>query len=434
MVKSYDPRADIEVEKKLLSALMQYEDTIPIAAESLSVDELYRPEHKIIYKAILKLGDEKAPINVLLVEQELRRTGELEKVKRKYLYSLLEYEYTGARVRAYIKIVKKCAALRRFIEIGRELIDDATNERGEPLEIMAKVERKFEGMSVDDTRKPLFLRDCLAEAYGRIVNGTDDVGLSTGFLYLDKVLSGLKKSDLIILAARPSMGKTALALNIAANVSRRNTVLIFSLEMSQAQLENRLFSAASRVKATRIQRHDLSDKEIESLAYSLNCLSDLNLIVDSTPNIGFMELKAKARRINHKHKVDLIVIDYLQLIDYEGRYAGDRVQEVSEISRGLKALARDLDVPVIALSQLSRQAEIRADKRPQLSDLRDSGAIEQDADIVMFLYREAYYDRKSENNVAELIIAENRNGSTGTVPLVFEKEYMSFKDYTVKPT
>ncbi|MBR6712227.1 MAG: replicative DNA helicase, partial [Selenomonadaceae bacterium] len=256
-------------------------------------------------------------------------------------------------------------------------------------------------------------------------------GLKMGFPCLDLLTGGLKKSDMIILAARPSMGKTALAMNIAANVAKKNSVLVFSLEMNKQQLGERWFSTDSGVKASRIQHRELKDQDIDALLSSVDRLGSLKLFVDDTMGITLPEIKMKSRRVKREHGLDLIVIDYLQLMQSSKRYKGDRVQEVSELSRGIKGLARDLDVPVLALSQLSRGVEYRADKRPMLSDLRESGSIEQDADIVMFIYRDDYYDRESEKQgLAEVIVAKNRNGATGAVGLQFDKARLKFTEPT----
>ena len=282
--------------------------------------------------------------------------------------------------------------------------------------------------TADDTREVIAAKDLFLETISELDKETS--GLATGFYALDKKLGGLKKSDLIILAARPSMGKTALAMNMAAKVARQNTVLVFSLEMSRWQLAWRFYSADSHVNATRIQNRTLTQGEVSALVNSLEQLAELKLHFDDTSSITLTEIKMKARRIKRKFGLDLIILDYLQLVECGKRYAGNRVQEVSELSRGLKGLARELDIPILALSQLSRNVEMRAEKRPQLSDLRESGSIEQDADIVLFLYREEYYNREEPSNIAELIIAKNRNGATGSVPLKFEREYVLFDNLT----
>ena len=248
---------------------------------------------------------------------------------------------------------------------------------------------------------------------------------------LDKMTAGFQKGDLIILAARPSMGKTALALNIAAEAARKNTVAMFSLEMSKEQLTQRLFSSLGKIPEVNLQRGDLSEEEWTSLIDAVGWVGELKLHIDDTAALSLFDLRQRARRLKREQGLDLIVVDYIQLMQGSKEYRGNRVQEVSELSRGLKALARELDIPVVVLSQLSRAVEMRAEKKPQLSDLRESGSIEQDADIVMFLYREEYYNKESEKeNLAEIIIAKNRNGATGIVPLYFAKEILQFSELT----
>lgn len=423
--------SDIELEKKLLSGLLlEGGRAIPDAAQVLKPDDFYRPEHRLIFKALLELSGQGAEIDVLLVENELKRSGDIKRVTRQYLFGLLPLEYTTARVPHYSGIVKERSKLRRLEEIGRELADEASRDSATSADVLAGVEKKLLATTADDTREVHGAEDLFLATLSEL-NQETTAGLKTGLLALDMKLSGLKKSDLIILAARPSMGKTALAMNIAAKIARQNTVLVFSLEMSERQLAWRFFSADSRVNATRILNRTLEQGEISALVDSLGRLAELKLFIDDSGGITLTELKLKARRIKRKHGLDLIVLDYLQLVQCGTRYAGNRVQEVSELSRGLKGLARELDIPILALSQLSRNVEMRADKRPQLSDLRESGSIEQDADIVLFLYRDEYYNRDTEYpDVAELIIAKNRNGATGSVPLKFEREYLLFSDLT----
>ena len=417
--------SEIELEKKLLSGLMLDGGVaVPEAARLLKPDDFYRPEHRLIFKALLELSGQGAAIDVLLVESALRKSGDLKRVTRQYLFGLLPLEYTAARVPYYSELVKENARLRRLEEIGHELADEASRDSAKSAEVLAGVEKKLLATTADDTREVIAAKDLFLETISELDKETS--GLATGFYALDKKLGGLKKSDLIILAARPSMGKTALAMNMAAKVARQNTVLVFSLEMSRWQLAWRFYSADSHVNATRIQNRTLTQGEVSALVNSLEQLAELKLHFDDTSSITLTEIKMKARRIKRKFGLDLIILDYLQLVECGKRYAGNRVQEVSELSRGLKGLARELDIPILALSQLSRNVEMRAEKRPQLSDLRESGSIEQDADIVLFLYREEYYNREEPSNIAELIIAKNRNGATGSVPLKFEREYVLF--------
>lgn len=415
----------VELEKSLLSALMlEGGVAIPEAAEILTPEDFYRAEHKLIYETLLKLNAEGARLDVLVVERALGENSK--KVDRTYLFSLVELEYTTATVGIKAEMIKEQATLRRLVQIGAELKDAAWNERGTSAEILAGIEQKLTEVAGKTVKKVKPAKNHMLETWQRLTQPTDEAaGISTGFLYLDKLTCGLKKTDLIILAARPSMGKTALALNIAMKAAKKETVLIFSLEMSETQIGDRLIGAEAKIHSMRIQKHTFTDAEMEALLDAANTLADRKYFIDDTRALTLAEIKNKAARIKREHGLGLIVIDYIQLINCGNRYAGNRVQEVSELSRGLKCLAGDLDVPVLALSQLNRNAEMRAEKMPQLSDLRDSGSIEQDADVVMLLHREEYY-KHDDSKRADLIIAKNRNGATGIVPLKFEKEYLLF--------
>lgn len=426
----------IDTEKLLLSALtLKNGVAIPEAAEILKPDDFYRPEHRVIYKSLLRLSAKGKGVNQLLVEEDMRQNGDLKKVTRSYLYGLIPLEYTVSRVPAYVERIKTASTYRKLATLGAYLKDAAENELDTPEKILTKVEETLT-MTVEANQQDVStIKELLLDKGEQILNNeTTPLGIPTGFRFLDTYIGGLKKSDLIILAARPSMGKTALAMNIAAQTSRTHSVLIFSLEMSKAQLINRFLAADARVNATKINHNSLVDNEINSVLDSIERLSKQKLFIDDRLGTTLAEMKLKARRIKREHGLDLIIIDYLQLMQSEATWQGNRVQQVSEISRGLKTLARELDIPVLALSQLSRSVEIRADKRPMLSDLRESGSIEQDADIVMFLYRDEYYDRDDDNNkgLAEVIIAKNRNGSIGKLPFRFEPEYQSFSELTKK--
>ena len=416
----------IEMEKKLLSAMMLKESKIiPTVATILTAADFYREEHKLIYRALLEIYGRGTPPDVLLVEEELRKTGELVKVNRKYLYSLVDYEWTTSRAETYAKTIKDKAILRDAYEESEDVEDI--------LEIAAK--KIFAITTQNKTTDFEALSSITQKSLDRIqdINNHPEKmqGIPTGFLDLERVLNGLQKSDMIILAARPSMGKTALALNIAKNAARKgNVVAIFSLEMGAGQLAKRLLATESGVNSQRINRGELDYNEMEQLLLAVDRLSKLKVYIDDNGGQTILEIRSKARRLAHEVGLDLIVIDYLQLMT--GRRAENRQQEISDISRNLKTLARELDVPILALSQLSRSVELRAEKKPQLSDLRESGSLEQDADIVMFLYREEYYNREESDkaNVAELIIAKNRNGPTTAVNLYFDKETMRFDNLT----
>lgn len=431
----------VEVEKKLLSAMMLKRGmVIPTVANILTADDFYRPENKIIFRALMNIYNRGTPPDILFLENELRHSGELTQIKRSYLFSIVDQEFTTARAEAQAELIKEKAILRRLILAGEEITDEARDERNAVEEVLESAEQKILSVT-SKTNKNSFelLPQVLQKSFERIQhihnNPGELVGVTTGLADLNKITNGLHKSDLILLAARPSMGKTALALNIAMNAARADKVVaLFSLEMSKTQLGNRLLSTASGVNSLHLNTGNLSDNDMAALIDALEELSRLNLFIDDTPGISLFETRAKARRLKHEHGLDLVVIDYLQLMQgTHSRFSEqNRQQEISEISRSLKALAREIDVPILALSQLSRSVEMRAEKKPQLSDLRESGSLEQDADIVMFLYRDEYYNRDDTDNqnIAELILAKNRNGPTTSIRLQFQKEIMRFGDLT----
>lgn len=429
---------NLEAEKKLISALMlghsDAAEVIASVGEKLKPEEFYREEHRCIFRAIVSLNSQGVVPDVLTIADELTRTGEIKKVRRDYLFALIDYEFTTARVDKYVKMIKESAQRRQLIRMGEELVDEAGDEGKELTEVMSALEAKMMAATANDAAKSTDLNTLLEttfnEARQRRKTGGQLLGVSTGLKQLDNLTCGLKKTDLLILAARPSMGKTALALNIALNASRKVPVGIFSLEMSAGQLGQRILSMTSGVDISDIATGKFDDADEEMMMMSLAGVYDLQKYVeidDGTMTIA--ELRMRARRMKRKYDVGLIVIDYIQLIIGDKSYKGNRVQEVSDISRQLKALAKELEVPVLALSQLNRGAELRADKRPLLSDLRESGSIEQDADIVMFIYRDAYYNEDSEQkNIAEINIAKNRNGATGRCSLYFDGSKCRFRD------
>lgn len=427
----------IEMEKKLLSAMMLKESTvIPTIEAILDANDFYRPEHRLIYQALVRVYKRGTPPDILLVEDELKRTGDLEKVNRGYLFSLIDYEWTTSRAQEHAKTIKEKSQLRRLIETCDAIIEEAYEEKSPVNEILETSEKRIFSIATRNKTSDFeSLESIIKKALERIQNINNHPekveGVKTKLIGLDKLLNGLQKSDLILLAARPSMGKTALALNIARNAaSLDKKVAIFSLEMSKGQLAKRLLSTASGVNSQKLNTGEISDEDMNSLLHAADELSGLTMYIDDTPGESLLEMRSKIRRLAHEVGLDLIVIDYLQLM--QGGKQENRQQEISEISRNLKALAREMDVPILALSQLSRSVELRAEKKPQLSDLRESGSLEQDADIVMFLYRDEYYNRDEENNqnIAELIIAKNRNGPTTALNLYFDKETMRFGDLT----
>ena len=433
--------AVVEMEKKLLSAMMlQNGEAIPTIVGIVTAEDFYRPDHQIIFRALVNVYNRGAPPDILLLEQELIQSNEYDKINRRYLFSLIDQEFTTARVEAQAVAIRDKAILRRLIAAGEEIADDARNERNDVKDILEDAERRILSVSSKMNQSGFeILSSILQKSFERIQhihNHPEDMeGVTTGLTDLNKITNGLHKADLILLAARPSMGKTALALNIAINAARaKNKVVIFSLEMSKVQLGNRLLSTASGVNSFYLNTGNLSNDDMNSLINAVQDLEYMKLFIDDTPGITLLEMRSRVRRIKHEYGLDLIVIDYLQLMQggTSRLTEQNRQQEISEISRNLKALARELDVPVLALSQLSRSVEMRAEKKPQLSDLRESGSLEQDADIVMFLYRDEYYNRdETENeNIAELIIAKNRNGPTTSIRLQFQKEIMRFGDLT----
>lgn len=427
----------LEMEKSLLGAMLQYGDAIiPTVTATLTADDFYRPQHRLIFKAVATLYAQGKKPDVLLVEEELIKHNVLENVERIYLWSLLEKSHSATRAATYVDIVKEKSLRRKLITVGQEVSEGAKDESKDIREVLDTYEQKIWAVA-SQTHQNIFesTKDTCWKSFERILNirkhQGELSGVPTKLHDLDKRTNGWQNSDLILLAARPSMGKTALALNMAVGAAKaQKTVAIFSLEMSKMQLGNRLLSLESGVNSQQLNTGELDKDDINALADALERLAELKLYIDDTAGISLLELRSKARQLKLERGLDLIVIDYLQLM--QGGRQENRQQEISEISRGLKALARELNVPVLALSQLSRSVEMRAEKKPQLSDLRESGSLEQDADIVMFLYRDEYYNRDDADsqNLAELIIAKNRNGPTDSVMLQFNKEIMRFGDLT----
>lgn len=428
----------IEMEKKLLSAMMlKNSEVIPEVSAIVTAEEFYRPEHRLIYRALLAVYERGTPPDILLVEDELRARGELEKVNRRYLFGLIDYEWTTARAVAYAEEIHNTAVLRQILETC-ELITEKIKTSGEDdvSQLIELAEKKMFAC-LSQKKSPLVeikdpAQDELDKLFEAMTNPESLRGVPTGLIALDKVTNGLQKSDLILLAARPSMGKTALALNIAWQAARKGKIVaIFSLEMGLRQLTQRFLSMISGVRLQGIKTGQISQEEFETVTAAADSLAGLKIYVDDTSGQSLRDIKTEARRLLQTVGLDLIVIDYIQLM--QGVKAENRVQEVSAISRGLKVLARELNVPILALSQLSRAVELRAEKKPQLSDLRDSGSLEQDADIVMMLYREEYYSHdEADSNTAELNIAKNRNGETKSMPLYFNKETQLFGDLTTE--
>ena len=426
--------ADMEFE---LLGMMLLKDglIIPTVSAILKAEDFFREEHKILYDTILNLYVRKITPNMLTIAEELRRKDDLDKVGYGRVLSLGEVAFTTAYAENYAQIIKEKSSLRQLIRAGEEIINEAYDDSKPVDEILDSAEKKiFNVTSKSGGTEMEIIQPILQRSFEKIQLAVENKGLptgvSSGFTDFDRVTSGLQKSDLILIAARPSMGKTAFALNLALNAAMKNNVVaIFSLEMSKEQIGHRLLSSNSGIDSLKLNTGNLTEDEIVEIAGTIDRLSGIKLFIDDTAAISILELRSKARRLKNERGLDLIVIDYLQLMQGKSSHGNEvnRQQEISEISRSLKALARELKVPVVALSQLSRNVELRADKRPLLSDLRESGSLEQDADIVIFLYREEYYNHETENvNLAEVIIAKNRNGPTSTMKLHFERECMRF--------
>ncbi len=429
------PPHDIEAEQAILGSMLTDKDAVISSIEVLKADDFYREDNRAIYQAIVNLYAKNEPIDIITVKAELVEDGNFERIGGlEYLASLPDKVPTTANVEKYIKIVDEKATLRTLISTSNDLIALGYDESESVDRIMDMAEKKvFDLSSKKSSKGYSSIKDVLVESLAEIeklYNQKGTVtGISTGFDDLDRRTAGLHKSDLVIVAARPAMGKSAFAINIAANAAIKCNVptVIFNLEMSKQQVGNRILCSEAMVDNEKIRTGKIEENDWGKLVSTLGELSEAPIYIDDTPGITVMEIRAKCRKLKMEKDIGLIVIDYLQLITGSGTRNSSREQEISEISRSLKILAKELDVPVIALSQLSRSTEKRDDKRPMLSDLRESGAIEQDADIVMFLYRDDYYNPDSEEkNVTEVIIAKQRSGSVGTVKLAWLPNYTKF--------
>lgn len=429
------PPHDIEAEQAVIGSMLTDKDAVMTAVEKLTENSFYRDDNKAIFEAIINLYNRAEPIDIVTVKDELTSMGLFEKVGGlEYLVMLPDKVPTTANVEKYIKIVEEKSTLRSLIKTANEIIDLGYNQTEDVEDIMASSEKKiFDIIQKNNQKSYTPIKDVLIESFTKLEElynqKTRITGVPTGFIELDYKTAGLHGSDLILIAARPAMGKTAFALNIAANAAlRANTpVAIFNLEMSKDQLVDRILCMEAMVDSNKIRTGKLEEDDWSKLAGVVGPLSDSNIYIDDTPGISIMEIRTKCRKLKMEKNIGLIVIDYIQLIQASSKKSATREQEISEISRSLKILAKELNVPVIALSQLSRAVEQRPDHRPMLSDLRESGAIEQDADIVMFLYRDDYYNKDSEEkDISEVIIAKHRGGSTGTVKLLWMGNYTKF--------
>ncbi len=432
------PPQNVDAEASLLGALLIDSDAIVKVADMLSAVDFYDEKHQRIFEAISQLYEKHSPIDVLTLTDQLKNNGLLEMVGgASYLTQLTNYVPTAAHVEQYAEIVAQKALRRRLIKASQDTLSMGYDESTSLQELIEAAESKLFDVSQTHVKQDVVsLETILSESFDRLDELHKDKGrirgVPTNFKDLDNILAGLQRSDLIILAARPSMGKTALALNLAHNVAvkSKEPVLLFSLEMSKEQLVDRMLAMESGVDAWALRTGNLSDTDFEKIGQAMGTLSEAQIYIDDTPGITVSDLRTKARREAHQRKLGLIIVDYLQLMSGGGRYGGDgnRVQEISEISRGLKGIARELNVPLLALSQLSRSVESRSPQIPQLADLRESGSIEQDADVVAFIYREDYYNPETERkNITDILIKKHRNGPTGGVELYFEKEKQRFR-------
>lgn len=429
------PPQNIEAEQAVLGAVFLEPSALTTTLEILIPEDFYRHSHQKIYNVMLKLGDGGKAVDLITVTEELAAAKELEDVGGvAYLSELAGSVPTAANIEYYAKIVEEKSLLRRLIRTATDIASDGYAREDEVDALLGEAEKNIMEVAQRKNAGAFHnIKDVLVRTYDNIeilTNRKGDVtGIPTGFADLDHMTAGFQRNDLIIVGARPSMGKTAFALNIAQNVAvkARENVAIFSLEMGAEQLVMRMLCAEGNINAQNLRTGDLSDEDWRKLTMAMGSLSNAGIFIDDTPGIKVGEIRSKCRRLAQDQGLGMIMIDYLQLIQGSGRAGENRQQEVSEISRALKGLARELQVPVIALSQLSRGVEQRQDKRPMMSDIRESGSIEQDADIVAFLYREDYYDKESENkNIIEIIIAKQRNGPVGAVSLAFVKEYNKF--------
>jgi replicative DNA helicase len=429
------PPQNIEAEQSVLGSLLIDPDAVTRVASILKASDFYRESHKLIYQAIQNLHERDEAADFITVSDELARQGQLEEVGgASYLTYLINAVPTSVHAEYYAHIVERTAILRRLIEAASQIGNLAYEEADDVDDVLDRAEQILFGISERRiTRDLIPLRQLLGDYFERIEylsqHQGELFGVPSGFNDLDKLLGGFQRSDLIILAGRPSMGKTSLALSMGLNAAKKydQKVAIFSLEMSCEQLVQRFISAETGIDSQRLRAGLVADHEWPKFIQATGLLSELSIFIDDTPALSILEMRTKARRLASEHSLDLIIVDYLQLMRGSGRFE-NRVQEVSDISRGLKALARELNIPVLALSQLSRAVEARQDKRPMLSDLRESGSIEQDADVVMFVYREDMYDENTDKkNIAEISIAKHRNGPTGKIHLFFRRERAQFQ-------
>jgi replicative DNA helicase len=432
------PPQNTDAEASLLGAILIDADAIVKIADIVRPDDFYEERNKRIYEAILNLYEKHSPIDVLTLSDQLKGNGFLEMVGgSSYLTELTNFVPTATHVEQYADIVAQKSLRRRLIKASQDIVGMGYDEQRSLQELVEEAESRLFEVSQRHVKQDISsIETILSESFDRLDELHKDKGkirgVPTGFRDMDNILAGLQKSDLFILAARPSMGKTAFSLNLAHNVAvkSKEAVLFFSLEMSKEQLVDRMLSMESGVDAWALRTGNLTDADFEKIGHAMGTLSEAQIYIDDTPGITVSDLRTKARREAHLRPIGLIVVDYLQLMSGGARFGseGNRVQEISEISRGLKGVARELNVPLIALSQLSRSVESRHPQIPQLADLRESGSIEQDADVVAFIYREEYYNPETDRkNLTDIFIKKHRNGPTGAVELYFDREKQRFR-------
>ncbi|GAA0233180.1 replicative DNA helicase [Metaclostridioides mangenotii] len=430
------PPHSVESEQSILGSILLDKDAMITVAEIISPDDFYKEAHKIIYESMVSLSNKSEPIDIITLTEELKGKGHLTDVGGiSYITSLSTVVPTTSNVKFYTDIVKEKSVLRKLIKASNDIIKLGYEKSIKIEDVIDQAEKKIFDISQEkasDDFKPI--NEVLMDTYDMIeqlyTNKSDVTGVTTGFKDLNKKMNGFQRTDLILIAARPAMGKTAFSLNLVQNAAIKGnaSVAVFSLEMSKEQLVQRMLSSQSSVDLKRIKTGTLGDSDWPRIIDAMAVLSDTKIHIDDTPGIKISELRSKCRKLKIEQGLDLVLIDYLQLMEGDGKNES-RQQEIAQISRSLKILAKELNCPVIALSQLSRAPEQRADHRPMLSDLRESGSIEQDADIVMFLYRDEYYNADSESkNICEVIISKNRHGETGSVELVWLGEVQRFGD------
>lgn len=432
------PPQSVDSEQAVLGAILVNPDTIPTVLEYLKPDNFYKQAHKYIYQAVLDLFEKNEPTDIVAISEYLRDIAKLEAVGgRSYINDLALSVITTANVEYHAKKISDKAILRDLIKAGTQIVAEAYDQTNIDKALDQAEKIIFELGQRRDARELTLIKDIVSDSFHKIEqryeNKDELLGLSSGYYDLDSLTAGFQKSDLIILAARPSMGKTTLSLNIATEVAirKRTPIAVFSLEMSKEQLVQRLLCSEAEIDAQRIRTGHMQMDDWSKLSTAMSKLAPAPIFIDDTPGISVMEVRSKARKLKYEFSnLGMIIIDYLQLMEGDSDRRGDRVQEISNISRGLKSLAREIDVPVIALSQLSRAVEQRQSKKPMLSDLRESGSIEQDADIVIFIYRDEYYhpDLIEKKGEAEVIVAKQRNGPVGSVNLLFYPSITKFKN------